>query len=238
MGISLMTLIKTKVAPPSIIYTSWSEIDRSARNLYERIRKERIHSEQDKPVCIIYPQRGGMGVGRLFSDKFRVNCVIAIDASLYKGIGKRNKTVESGEFPQKLMRLAKEFEGGWMLLVDDVSDTGRTLAELIRRLDSEIGNKIEFVTSTLDYKSKSIFKPDYYDREVNPKTWIVYPYELNETVDGLKEAKDYKRLRLLARAVFEKGGVSLEELLSSLPTSVTKRVARPLHHYTPSLGHE
>ena len=52
-----------------------------------------------------------------------------------------------------------------ILIVDDIADTGETLAQL----------PSWFNTATLYYKKRSIIKPTFYAEET--ENWIVFPYE-------------------------------------------------------------
>ena len=64
-----------------------------------------------------------------------------------------------------------------MLIVDDVSDTGRSLAvakDHVQKAGAE-----EIKVATLHYKPHSSFKPDYFVDETS--AWVVYPWEVEET---------------------------------------------------------
>ncbi|NHJ05630.1 MAG: phosphoribosyltransferase, partial [Candidatus Heimdallarchaeota archaeon] len=63
-----------------------------------------------------------------------------------------------------------------ILLVDDVSDSGRSLDFAIKHLSKF--NYLEMKTATIHYKPKSIFKPDFFISETDK--WIVYPWEYME----------------------------------------------------------
>ena len=56
------------------------------------------------------------------------------------------------------------------LIVDDVSDTGRTLKKLV--------SKKPYVTATAFVKTKTIYIPNIFCRTVFYKTWINYPFEI------------------------------------------------------------
>ena len=56
-----------------------------------------------------------------------------------------------------------------ILIVDDVSDTGKTLLK-IPKVD-------DYDTLTLFYKPQSKFIPNYYCRDCEDNEWIVYPWE-------------------------------------------------------------
>jgi hypoxanthine phosphoribosyltransferase len=70
-----------------------------------------------------------------------------------------------------------------MLAVDDISDTGKTLQELISIYDFKdpyypnLGNH---AVATIHYKPRSIVKPTYFIEQCKNDDWIVYPYEYIE----------------------------------------------------------
>jgi hypoxanthine phosphoribosyltransferase len=88
--------------------------------------------------------------------------------------------VEVDAFPRRLQRIK-----GTILLADDVADSGITMREVYRRLRAAVKNKI--VTCTGDLKKCSVFVPDYYDRLVDSRDWIVYAYEKKEVKKELKK---------------------------------------------------
>ena len=54
------------------------------------------------------------------------------------------------------------------LVVDDIADTGKTLASYPYSA---------YDTATIHYKPRSIIKPTYFVEEIKNDDWIVYPYE-------------------------------------------------------------
>jgi len=71
-----------------------------------------------------------------------------------------------------------------VLVVDDVSDSGATLAAVSRRLTLY---NYEFTTFTLCYKPHSIFKPDLFFQTVTNDTWINFAWET--TNGGMDETR-------------------------------------------------
>ena len=209
------------VVPPTMIYTSVNEMYQSTIRLHERIRLQR----QDEPICLVGPARGVFGPARFFSDLFLVKPIVVLDTDgLYTGVGERKNELKIYEIPKKLERIANASKG-WILYLDDVSDSGRTSRELFKMVRNAVSNDI--VTCTLDYKTGSIFKPDYFDKEVASSTWIVYgTFELRETMDYLIAKKDFEKLALLRSLVREKEGSdesfrSILRLYPSLPAPIT-----------------
>jgi hypoxanthine phosphoribosyltransferase len=63
----------------------------------------------------------------------------------------------------------------YILCVDDICDTGITLAEIKSRLDRA---KKKAVFATLFYKQNQLFKPDYCVEETD--RWICFPWERDD----------------------------------------------------------
>ncbi len=124
------------------------------------------------PAQIIYIERGGMVIGRLLSDALLVRSVYGIRASYYTGINRRRSAVQIGSLP----RIEKP--SGYVLLVDDVADTGKTLQKVAGTIRKRYG--AEVLTCTVFYKPRSVIRPDFYAKEVGNDKWIIFEYEENE----------------------------------------------------------
>ena len=72
-----------------------------------------------------------------------------------------------------------------ILVVDDLTDTGRTLDYTIKYLQDypQLKGKIsEIKTCVLFQKPKSTFKPDFVGRVLKENTWLVLPTEPFEEI--------------------------------------------------------
>ena len=56
------------------------------------------------------------------------------------------------------------------LIVDDISDSGKTLQAFTQKYDVDI--------VTMYYKKESVVEPDYYDSIIDSDSWIVFPWEV------------------------------------------------------------
>lgn len=65
--------------------------------------------------------------------------------------------------------------GEQVVLIDDVSDTGTTLAQLVGLVNP-------MCVATLHYKHWSAVKPDYYIHATD--RWVCYPWEVEEQYDN------------------------------------------------------
>jgi hypoxanthine phosphoribosyltransferase len=83
--------------------------------------------------------------------------------------------------PRLVYPLSADTKGKRVLIIDDVADRGDSLI-LARKHVVELGAR-EVRVATLHYKPWSKIKPDYYALEY--RSWIVYPWEITETVRKL-----------------------------------------------------
>jgi uncharacterized protein len=158
------------LASMKFIRPSWKEIDSMCARLAKKVSTFR-------PDWLVGISRGGLVPVRLLSDHLDIPRVSVIRIEFYKGIGK------TSGFPQISQPLQVDVRGKRVLLVDDVADTGRSLAvakeHILRAGASEV--KI----AALHQKPGSIVKPDFF--LATTSAWIIYPWEAQETKRELKK---------------------------------------------------
>jgi hypoxanthine phosphoribosyltransferase len=120
---------------------AWSYYFRLINKLYQKINWDT--EEFDYIVSI---NRGGNIIGTILSHKTRLPLIV----------------MNKEEVPEVR---------GKILIVDDISDTGRTLLKVISNLKTGTSYK----TATLHIQNHTHHRPDYYVSTV--KQWIIYPYE-------------------------------------------------------------
>jgi len=157
-----------------MLYVKWADVETMCTELAEEIRKSGY-----KPDILIGIARGGWVPARLLSDKLPHNHVASMRVEFYVEPGVTEKVPRLTQEPSVDLRAKK------VLLVDDVSDTGHSLALAVRSLK---GAK-EIRTATLHFKPHSIFEPDYYVAKTDK--WIVYPWEVEETKRKLANKKKH-----------------------------------------------
>ncbi|MEM0161108.1 MAG: energy-coupling factor transporter ATPase [Thermoplasmata archaeon] len=141
---------------------------------YAKQLAKEILEKYGTPESIIYIERGGMVIGRLLSDYLQVKEVIGIRASYYLEDGTPSTAVNIGSFEYLPIT-----QNGYILLVDDIADTGKTLEQVLKKIREKVNKKI--VVATIAFKPQSIVKPDVYAYTVDNETWIIFDYEENET---------------------------------------------------------
>lgn len=81
--------------------------------------------------------------------------------------------------------LSVDIRGKNILVVDDVTDTGKTLTVAVKYL--EFLGPAEIKNAVLRHKICSDFVPDYYAKKVIKWRWIIYPWAACEEISGFAE---------------------------------------------------
>jgi len=151
---------------------SWESIYEMLLELARRIRKARY-----KPDIIVGVARGGWPVARIMSDLMENPEVANVKAEFYLGVAETK-----GE-PIITQPVSRSVKNKNVLLVDDVADTGKSLALVKEHLIKRHAANVKI--ATIYYKPWSILKPDWFERET--KNWIVFPWERKETIKRILE---------------------------------------------------
>ena len=152
---------------------TWSKIYRLMLSLGRQ-----IVSADFEPDVVVGISRGGWLPARVLSDLLTNPNLASVKAECYVRIG------EAKETPMITQRLMVDVTGKAVLVVDDVADTGKSLRLVKTHVLEQEASEVK--TATLYYKRRSIFKPDFYAKETD--CWIVFPWELKETVNKILEA--------------------------------------------------
>jgi hypoxanthine phosphoribosyltransferase len=156
------------------------------KQIYDMLLRqaETISKSGFKPDIIVGIARGGWLPARVLSDLLENPNLANVSAEYYVGIA------ETKNEPVLTQGVSVAVKGKKVLIADDVADTGRSL-NLVKEHILQQGAK-EVKTATVYYKPWSIVKPDYYERET--KLWIVFPWEIKETVRKIVEKRREKGL--------------------------------------------
>lgn len=146
-----------------LLRISWDAVIKYCEELAEK-------TKDFKPDIIIGISRGGLVPARILSDILAVKKVGVIGMKLYKKVGERY------DAPEVTQELTMDIRGKKILLVDDVSDSGKSLAAIKEYVKSKGASEVK--VATLHYKPHSVFRPDYYIGTT--EAWIVYPWERHE----------------------------------------------------------
>ena len=119
---------------------------------------------------IVAISRGGLTLGHLLSDLL-MKPISTIMVQSYTDIQTQGEV-------KLVEKLQAPIEGKRVLVVDDVSDTGKTFQRATEYL-KELRPK-ELITVSLYYKPHSTVRPDFYAKQT--KKWIIFPYESTEMI--------------------------------------------------------
>ena len=157
------------------IAPSWDEIYLKCISLAEILRKK-----ESVPLdYIVGVSRGGLILARILSDLLDIQNVGIIKCEYYSDIGETNRR------PRISQKLQDDVSGKNVLLIDDVADTGESLAEIRSYMTSR--RPRSFKIATIYVKPKTRIVPDYYVG--NTSSWVIFPWELYETLKLLSRRK-------------------------------------------------
>ena len=146
---------------------TWEHIYELLLNLTSQIRKAGFN-----PDLIVGVARGGWPVARVISDLLENPEVANVKADFYLGVAETK-----GE-PTITQPVSAPVKGKKVLVVDDVADTGKSLA-LVRQHLREQG-AADVKIATVYYKPWSIITPEWFERKTSH--WIIFPWERKETI--------------------------------------------------------
>jgi uncharacterized protein len=138
---------------------------------------QKIQADDYKPGIIVGIARGGTVPSRLLCDLLETKDLAAIQIEYYDGINKTKKE------PALKQCFHGELKGKKVLLVDDISDSGRSLQFAKNYLQQQGAKEIKI--ATLYAKPKTITKPDYCEEQTS--SWVVFPWDAKETVRKIVE---------------------------------------------------
>jgi len=138
---------------------------------------EKILQSGFKPDIVVGITKGGWVPARVLSDLLEIPELAAVRVEFYLGVA------ETRNEPVLTQRVSAVVEGKKALLVDDVADTGKSLQLAKEHVQRQGATEVRI--ATLYYKPLSVTKPDYYEKETS--RWIVFPWEIKETVRKIVE---------------------------------------------------
>jgi hypoxanthine phosphoribosyltransferase len=108
--------------------------------------------------------------------------------------------------------LQTDLAGKKILLVDDLTDTGDSMAIAIEEIKKHKAAEVR--TATLIHKKQSRIEPDYYATKTDKWEWIILPWNLNEDLlhlsDKAAEGKEMS-VEVTRRELKKKYGLSVDK---------------------------
>ncbi|HEX6292857.1 MAG TPA: phosphoribosyltransferase family protein [Herpetosiphonaceae bacterium] len=145
-------------------YVSWQQIE----TMVERLARAARERSFDALLAVT---RGGLVPAGMMAYHLGMRNILVAAVQFYTGVGQRADTPSFLQFP------ADPFINGQnVLIVDDIWDSGKTIAAVKSRIVAAGGTPF---TAVLHYKPRaSLFpdqQPEYYVEAT--EAWIVYPWE-------------------------------------------------------------
>ncbi|SMG53787.1 phosphoribosyltransferase [Paraburkholderia susongensis] len=164
-----------------IDHYSWEMVDRLTRRLAASIREP-----FDAMVCVL---RGGAVPGAILANELGIDLMMGmkvVQNGQVTGVGKVGVAYEAQKAVVRVPLNDVSLAGKRVLVVDDVLDSGETAAVVVDEVRRRGAALVKL--ATLQIKTYSSFKPDYFVEEVT--NWIFYPWmsarELGEMEDRLR----------------------------------------------------
>lgn len=170
------------------LWVSWEDYHRSIEELVRLVYESGW--KFDQVLCLA---RGGLRPGDVFSRVFEVPLAILSTSSYRDDAG----TLRGELKIANQITITKGSLGGRILLLDDLADSGVTLAEVQRHLQQHFPSVTEVRTAVIWYKQSSVLRPDYYLQYLPTNPWIHQPFE---EYDSLRPEQLVARLTGSAKA--------------------------------------
>jgi hypoxanthine phosphoribosyltransferase len=155
------------------LHVSWDQYNTLVERLALAVHESAF--EFDQIICIA---RGGLRVGDVLSRIFEQPLAILSTHSYAAGGG----TVRGELVIAEHMTMTKPRLGDRVLLVDDMVDSGHTLAAVHAELPRRFPHIRALRTAVLWWKACSVFRPDYCVEYLPDDPWIHQPFEVYDTL--------------------------------------------------------
>lgn len=153
---------------------TWQDFGEASRELATAVHESGF--EADVVVAIA---RGGLLLGGAVAYALNVKSCGALNAEFYTGVdARRDEPIVLAPFLDDVSLAGKR-----VLLVDDVSDSGRTLKMVVGIIEAA---GAETRTLCLYSKSHTVLEPDYVWRRT--EKWIAFPWSSQPPVTGASAA--------------------------------------------------
>jgi hypoxanthine phosphoribosyltransferase len=156
------------------LHVSWDQYNTLVEKLALKVHESGY--DFDQIICIA---RGGMRVGDVLSRIYeRPLAILSTHSYAAEGGTVRGELVIAEHMTMTSPRL-----GSRVLLVDDMVDSGHTLAAVHQELPRRFPHIVDVKTAVLWWKACSVFKPDYWVEYLADNPWIHQPFEVYDDLD-------------------------------------------------------
>jgi hypoxanthine phosphoribosyltransferase len=171
---------------------SWEEIEKACKRISDEIGARDLAG-----YMLVGVSRGGLVPLRLISDYVSAQVVSTVGVRFYEDIGR------TSDAPEVFFPVQGDVKGKNILLIDDISDTGKSLVAAIDHLRGK-GAK-EIVVATICKKQHTVLDPDIF--EIETSAWVIFPWEVQETIRKIVETAEdrYSAIKELTRSNIGRG---------------------------------
>ncbi|MEV0892726.1 phosphoribosyltransferase [Promicromonospora sp. MEB111] len=162
----------TEPAPVEREVLTWETFPVAVRDLAHKVVDSGF-----VPEVVIAVARGGLVPGGAMAYALGTKGVGTLNVEFYTDIG---KTLDDPRVLPPLMDTS-ELPGARVLVVDDVADSGRTLALVMDMLEKK---GAEARSAVLFTKPRTIIQPDYSWKDTD--LWITFPWSAEPPVTGAR----------------------------------------------------
>jgi uncharacterized protein len=193
-------------APQQYEVPAWNQIYDMLLDLTTKINKANFN-----PDMIVAVSRGGLIPVRILSDLLEIKEIATLKIEFYTGI---NQTANQPTITQDL---SAPVAAKRVLIVDDISDTGKSLKLATEHTLKQ--NPKEVKTATIYAKPTSTFLPDFFIKQTG--SWVIFPWDAKETIRKILQNQNSKRALNQEIAKIIKSGLPkalAEKYLASMHT--------------------
>lgn len=162
-----------RTLPPCTL-VSWATVYRLSRDLARAVRASGY-----RPDIVVAVGRGGYAPARLVCDFLHMEALTGIKVEHYSATRKQTRVVI--RYP-----LNTDIRGLDVLVVDDVNDSGDTLAAVVDYLRGFAPRRVK--TAVLHEKAVTRYAADLCARRMKKWRWLVYPWAVIEDATSFVRA--------------------------------------------------
>ena len=155
------------------VWVDWPAYHELIEKLALQIHEANL--EFDQILCLA---RGGLRIGDVLSRIFDKPLAILTTSSYRNDAGTTQGTLN---IAQSVTMTAARLEG-CVLVVDDMVDSGVTLARVCKHLKLNYPGVKELKTGVLWFKAQSCITPDFFIQRLETNPWIHQPFEIYDTL--------------------------------------------------------
>ena len=185
---------------PEAVRFSWEEVEELLWEVFVAVRASGY-----QPDVVIGVSRGGLAPARILADYLHNKFICTFQMGHWAG-DTRLREKPAIVFPLPEVDLSRKK----VLVVDDVSDEGGTMEEVVRYLSPRVG---DVRTLVLVSKADSRFKADYCPNVMKHWRWVLFPWSKHEDLLAFTE----KVLQVT-------GGATVEEIVRILEESMSVEI--------------